>query len=71
LDVAAQSVSTWQPLGDALNIAMEPVATYSGNPTILALVNFGSGLPLIASDGRWEVALVQPGSLRCAALAHL
>jgi hypothetical protein len=43
-----------QPLGDALNIAMEPVATYSGNPTILALVNFGTGLALIGSDGRWE-----------------
>jgi hypothetical protein len=26
--------------------------TYSGEPTILALVNFGSGLALIGSDGR-------------------
>jgi hypothetical protein len=33
---------------------MEPVATYSGNPTILALVNFGTGLALIGSDGRSE-----------------
>jgi hypothetical protein len=41
-----------QPLGDALNIAMEPVATHSGEPTILALVNFGTGLALIGSDGR-------------------
>ena len=41
-----------QPLGDALDVAMEPVATYSGEPTILALVNFGSGLALIGSDGR-------------------
>ena len=41
-----------QPLGDALDVAMEPVATYSGEPTILALVNFGSGLMLIGSDGR-------------------
>ena len=41
-----------QPLGDALNIAMEPVATRSGEPTILALVNFGTGLALIGSDGR-------------------
>jgi hypothetical protein len=43
-----------QPLGEALNIAMEPVATHSGEPTILALVNFGTGLALIGSDGRSE-----------------
>jgi hypothetical protein len=41
-----------QPLGEALDVAMEPVATYSGDPTILALVNFGSGLALIGSEGR-------------------
>jgi hypothetical protein len=41
-----------QPLGEALDIAMEPVATYGGEPTILALVNFGGGLALIGSDGR-------------------
>jgi hypothetical protein len=44
-----------QPLGEALDIAMEPVATYNGDPTILALVNFGSGLALIGSDGRSDV----------------
>jgi len=44
-----------QPRGDALTIAMEPVATYSGEPTILALANFvPSGLLLIGSDGRSE-----------------
>ena len=43
-----------QPLGEALNIAMEPVAMHSGEPTILALVNFGTGLALIGSDGRSE-----------------
>jgi hypothetical protein len=41
-----------QPLGEALHIAMEPVATYSGDPTILALANWGTGLLLIGSDGR-------------------
>ena len=41
-----------QPLGEALDVAMEPVATYGGEPTILALVNFGSGLALIGSNGR-------------------
>ena len=43
-----------QPLGEALNIAMEPVATYGGDPTILTLANFGTGLLLIGSDGRSE-----------------
>jgi hypothetical protein len=41
-----------QPLGEALNIAMEPVATYDGQLTILSLVNFGSGLALIGGNGR-------------------
>ena len=43
-----------QPLGEALDIAMEPVATYSGDPTILTLVNWGTGLVLIGRDGRSE-----------------
>jgi hypothetical protein len=43
-----------QPLGEALDIAMEPVATYSGDPTILTLANWGTGLMLIGRDGRSE-----------------
>jgi hypothetical protein len=44
-----------QPLGESLIIAMEPVNTYGGDPTILSLVNFvGSGLALLGSDGRSE-----------------
>src|SRR5215467_14242038 len=43
-----------QPLGETLDIAMEPVATYSGDPTILTLVNWGTGLLLIGRDGRSE-----------------
>ena len=43
-----------QPLGEALDIAMEPVSTYAGEPTILALVNFGTGLALIGADGASE-----------------
>jgi len=43
-----------QPLGEALDIAMEPVATYRGDPTILTLVNWGTGLMLIGRDGRPE-----------------
>jgi len=43
-----------QPLGEALDIAMEPVATYSGDPTILTLANWGTGLMLIGRNGRPE-----------------
>jgi hypothetical protein len=43
-----------QPPGDSLIIAMEPVNTHSGDPTILSLVNFSSGLALLANDGRSE-----------------
>ena len=43
-----------QPLGESLTIAMEPVNTHSGDPTILSLVNFSSGLALLGSDGRSE-----------------
>jgi hypothetical protein len=43
-----------QPVGEVLDIAMEPIATYSGALTVLALVNFGSGLALIGGDGRSE-----------------
>jgi hypothetical protein len=43
-----------QPRGESLNIAMEPITTHSGNPTILSLANFDSGLALLGSDGRSE-----------------
>jgi hypothetical protein len=43
-----------QPLGEALDIAMEPVTTYGGEPTILTLANWGTGLLLIGRDGRPE-----------------
>jgi hypothetical protein len=43
-----------QPRGEALGIAMEPVATYGGEPTILTLANWGTGLLLIGRDGRSE-----------------
>jgi hypothetical protein len=44
-----------QPLGEVLHIAMQPITTYSEEPTILALANFApSGLLLVGSDGRSE-----------------
>jgi hypothetical protein len=33
---------------------MELIGTYGGDPTILALVNFGSGLALMGVNGRSE-----------------
>lgn len=51
-----------QPLGEVLDIAMEPVATYSGDLTVLALVNFGGGLALIGGDGRSDSMI--PGTRR-------
>jgi len=41
-----------QPFGETLIIAMEPVNTYSGEPTILSLVNWGTGLALLGGTGR-------------------
>jgi hypothetical protein len=41
-----------QPLGEALIIAMEPVNTYAGEPTILSLVNWGTGLAVVGGTGR-------------------
>jgi hypothetical protein len=41
-----------QPLGDVLHVAMRPVATYHGRPTILALTNFGGTISIIGSNGR-------------------
>jgi hypothetical protein len=41
-----------QPRGEFLHIAMEPVATYNRDLTVLALWNDGASLLLIGSDGR-------------------
>ena len=41
-----------QPLGESLIIAMEPVNTFSGEPTILSLVNWGTGLALLGGAGQ-------------------
>jgi hypothetical protein len=40
-----------QPLGSAIHVAMDPVATYGGEPKILALTNFGDVIALIGNDG--------------------
>jgi hypothetical protein len=51
-----------QPLGEILHVATEPVATYAGDLTILALANAGTGLLLIGSDGRPD--FMAPRTLR-------
>jgi hypothetical protein len=51
-----------QPLGEALTIAMEPVNTYAGEPTILSLVNWGTGLALVGGTGRSDFMV--PPSVR-------
>lgn len=40
-----------QPLGEALHIAMQPIARYTGEPTIFTIMNGGAGLLLIGSNG--------------------
>lgn len=40
-----------QPLGEFLHIAMPPIVTHGGQPTILAVANGGEGLILIGSNG--------------------
>jgi hypothetical protein len=48
-----------QPLGEFLYLAMEPVATYGGDLTILTVANGGAGLLLIGTDGRPDVTVLQ------------
>lgn len=40
-----------QPLGEALHIAMVPIATFTGELTVFTVMNGGAGLLLIGSDG--------------------
>jgi hypothetical protein len=59
-----------QKLGDFLNIAMTPVNTYDGTPTVLTLANGGSGLLLIGRNGdssfeaprSWRFVFVLPSA---------
>ena len=39
-----------QPIGEFLNVAMEPVKTWEGEPVILTVANGGAGLMLIGVD---------------------
>ena len=46
-----------QPLGEALHIAMRPIARYTGEPTTFALINGGAGLLLTGNDGNLDLAV--------------
>jgi hypothetical protein len=46
-----------QPLGDFLNVAMRPIATYGGDLVVLTVANAGTGPLLIGGDGRPDVML--------------
>lgn len=46
-----------QPLGEALHIAMRPIARYTGEPTTFALINGGAGLLLTGNNGNLDLAV--------------
>jgi hypothetical protein len=46
-----------QPLGEFLNIAMQPIATYGGELTTLSIANAGTGLLLIGGEARADLTV--------------
>jgi hypothetical protein len=46
---------TNQPMGEFLNVAMRPIATYAGELVALSIANAGTGPLLIGGDGRPEL----------------
>jgi hypothetical protein len=46
-----------QPLGEFLNIAMRPIATYGGELIALSVANAGTGPLLIGGEGRLDVVM--------------
>jgi hypothetical protein len=46
-----------QPIGEFLNIAMHPVATYGGDPVVLSVANAGTGPLLLGGEGRLDVLM--------------
>jgi hypothetical protein len=46
-----------QPIGEFLNVAMRPIATYGGDLVVLSVANAGTGPLLIGGDGRPEALL--------------
>jgi hypothetical protein len=48
---------TNQPMGEFLNVAMRPIATYAGELVALSIANAGTGPLLIGGDGRPELVM--------------
>jgi hypothetical protein len=48
---------TNQPMGEFLNVAMRPIATYAGEQVALSIANAGTGPLLIGGDGRPEMVM--------------
>ena len=46
-----------QPLGEFLNIAMRPIATYGGELIALSIANAGTGPLLIGGEGRLDMVM--------------
>jgi hypothetical protein len=46
-----------QPMGEFLNVAMRPIATYAGELVALSIANAGTGPLLIGGDGRPELVM--------------
>jgi hypothetical protein len=46
-----------QPVGEFLDVAMRPIATYGGDLIILSIANGGTGPLLVGTDGRPDFAL--------------
>ena len=46
-----------QPIGEFLNVAMRPVATYGGDPVVLIVANAGTGPLLIGGSGQPDLSL--------------
>jgi hypothetical protein len=46
-----------QPLGEFLRVAMQPIATYGGEPVDLTLANAGTGLLLIGGEAKPDLML--------------
>ena len=46
-----------QPMGEFLNVAMSPIATYGGEPVALSVANAGTGPLLIGGEGRPDLLM--------------
>ena len=53
-----------QPMGEFLNVAMRPIATYGGELIALSVANAGTGPLLLGGEGRPELRAQPDGKVR-------